>query len=509
MTHPPQPPRRIHPANAWILLTALLLLSIILLNCLIQLIPSRFTMFDLTAQKISEISDFTKEYLAKLDEDVVVYRLCNAGNENKALDQLLSHYDQLSGHIAVEAIDPTVRPQLAAQYTDKTLSDNSLIIVGDKRSKALDYNDLLLYNIYYSSDGTNYSLQSQMTYSDFMNFYDTYADSFSMGLYTYETLFVGEDAITSAIDYVTTDVLPTVYVTTGHGESALPDSLYAYLSNDNIECADYGILKNGVPEDASALLINAPVEDFTEEEITALRDYLLIGGNLLLLTAPSSLELANLRTLLKDFGMDAKENLIAESDQNDYHYYKYFLAPDTQGARDFYGLSSYTLLAPNCHPILMVQGTHQVTYTSLFSTSDKAYLEPLEASEADEEDESDEEDSSSSTDSADTKGRYDVGALVTVSGEKAGHICWLASYEILENDWNTSSGGGNFTYFLTILENMCEKNYSLTIASKVLDSDVLVLSNLQVGFWGVILIAVIPASVMGIGIAILLKRKYR
>lgn len=508
MKQTPKTPRRIHPANAWILLTALVLLSIILLNWLIQLLPSSFTMFDLTAQKISEISEPTRDYLATLNEDVVLYRLCNAGNEDKSLDKLLGHYEQLSTQISVEAIDPTVRPQFAAKYTDKTLSDNSVIITGAKRSKVLDYNDLLLYNIYYTSDGTNYSLQSQMTYSDFMNFYDTYADSFSMGLYTYETLFVGEDAITSAIDYVTTDTLPTVYVSTGHGESPLPDSLYAYLAKDNIQCTDYGTLQNGIPEDASAILIHAPIEDFSEEEIAALEDYLLTGGNLLLLTAPASLELENLRTLLKDFGMDAKENLIAESDQNDYHYYKYFLAPDTKGARDFYQLSSYTLLAPNCHPIFMVQGKHQVTYTSLFSTSDRAYLEPLDAVDTEEESEESEEERESA-DPTDTIGRYDIGALVTVGGEKAGHLCWLSSYEILENDWNTSAGGGNFTYFLTILEDMCEKTYSLTIASKVMDSDVLVLSNLQVGFWGVILIAIIPASVMGIGLVILLKRKYR
>ncbi len=504
MTQTPQSPHRLHPSNSWMLLTALILLSVILFNSLIGLIPSRFTLLDLSEQKISEVSDASKEYLTTLQEDVSFYHVCNAGNEDKALQKLLEHYDQLSGHIQVESVDPTVRPGFVSKYTDQTLTDNSLIITGAKRAKVLDYNDLLLYNVYYTADGVGYDLQSQMTYEDFMTFYETYADSFGMGLYTYQTLFVGEDAITSAIDYVTSDVLPTVYATAGHGESALPDSIYAYLDKDNIEIADCATLKDGVPADAAALLIYAPIEDFSDEEINALKDYLLAGGDVLLLSAPDTLKLTKLRGLLKDFGLDAKENLIAESNQDDYHYYKYFLAPDTTGAREFYSLASYTLLAPNCHPLFMVQGKYSVTYTSLFATSDEAYLEPMDSGDSEEK-----ENSSADSDAQATKGRYDIGAMVTVNGKKAGHICWLSSFEILENEWNTSSGGGNFTYFLTILENMCEKQYSLTISSKILDADVLVLSNLQIGFWGVLLIAVIPMIVLGIGAVILIKRKYR
>ena len=501
MTQTPKSPR-IHPANGWLLLTALILLSVLLFNALIGLLPSRFTLFDLTNQKLSEVSDGTKNYLAALDEDVTIYLLCNAGNEDKSLEKLLSHYGQLSSHVTVETVDPTVRPGFVAQFTDRELSDNSVIISGTKRAKALDYNDLLLYNVYYTYDSVGYDLQSQMTYEDFMTFYETYADSFAAGIHTYETLFVGEDAITSGIDYVTSEVLPLVYTTAGHGESELPESIYAYLDKDNIRCTSLAALKNGVPEDAAALLIYAPTEDFTDEEIKALEDYLLAGGDVFLLSAPDTLKLKKLCALLADFGMEAKENIIAESNQNDYHYYKYFLAPDTNGARDFFHLSSYTLLAPNCHPIQMTQGKHTVTYTPLFQTSDEAYLESLES--ADGEDEPNE-----STDPEKTKGRYDVGAIVTVSGSKTGHVCWLSSYEVLEEDWNTSSGGGNFTYFLAILENLCEKEYSITISSKILDNNLLVLTNLQIGFWGMMLIGVIPLTVLAVGIVIIVKRKYR
>lgn len=508
--------KQMHPANAWMILTALVLIAIFLLNILIQMLPARFTIFDLTAPKISEVSEITQSYLSQMDEDVVLYRICVTGNEDKAVVQLMEHYDELSDHVSVVAVDPAVYPRFTSTYTDKELSDNSIIISSAKRSKALDFNDLLLYNIYaLSADGTSYALQSQMTYSDFLNFYETYADAFTLGNYTYQTLFVGEDAITSAIDYVTSDVLPKVYLTTGHGETAFPDSLYSYLSLDNIDCGELSTLTATIPEDADCILIYSPTQDFTTEETARFRDYLLSGGNLMLFTSYAALDLPNLRALMSEFGMEATDSLVIENDSDYYQGSGYFLHPDTSGARAHYSLSSYTMLAPYSHAISMVQGEHTMTYTSLFSSSDKARLEEQIGTEdaVDQESVSPDDPSTGSgeddgTDEAAT-GRYDIGALVTLAGEDAGHICWFGSPEILDSNYNSSAGGGNYTYFLAILESLCEKNYSLVIESKVLDEDVLVLSDFQVGFWGVVLIVIVPLSVLGVGIVIHVKRKYR
>lgn len=512
MTQKPSAPKRLHPANAWMILTVLVLVAIFLLNLLVQLLPARFTIFDLTSQKISEVSDVTRDYLSRMDEDVVLYRLCITGNEDKAVVQLLEHYDELSDHVTVEAVDPTVHPRFASGYTDKQLSDNSIIVSGTKRSKALDFNDLLLYNIYYSADGTNYALQSQMTYSDFASFYETYSDYFTQGYYSYETLFVGEDAITSAIDYVTTDVLPKVYLTTGHGETPFPESLYGYLSRDNIDCAEFSSVASDFPSDADTVLIYAPTQDFTTDETDALRDYLLMGGNVILFTSYATLDLPNLLALMSEFGMEASDSLVAETNSDRYYNYKYFLLPDTTGAREHYSLSSYTLLAPNSHPISMVQSEHTLTYTSLFSTSDEAELDEAESSGEEElslAEDSEVLTSEENQEDESTVGKYDIGALVTLSGENAGHLCWFGSPEILDSDYNSAVRGGNYTYFLTILGDMCEKNYSLTIESKVMDGDTLILSSFQVAFWGVVLIAIVPLTVMAVGVVVHLKRKYR
>lgn len=509
--------KQMHPANAWMILTALVLVAIFLLNILIQMLPTSLTIHDLTQQKITEISDITRDYVSRMKEDVVLYRISVTGNEDKSLVQLMEHYDELSEHISVISVDPAVYPRFTSSYTDKELSDNSIIISGSKRFKVLDFNDLLLYNIYaITPDGASYALQSQMTYTDFAAFYETYADVFATGDYTYQTLFIGEDAITSALDYVTSDVLPKVYLTTGHGESTFPESLYNYLSMDNIDYGYYSSLSDPIPKDAECILIYAPTQDLTSEEVKRFQDYLLSGGNLMLFTSYASMELPNLRGLMSKFGMNATNRLVLENDADHYQGSGYFLYPLTEGARNHFSLDSYNLLAPYSHPISMGESEYTITYTPLFSTTDKARLEGGKSEdESNDSTQSDDEktppttepESSESTEV--TEGKFDVGSMVTLAGENAGHLCWFGTPQILDSDFNSASGGGNYTYFLAILEKLCQKNYSLVIESKVMTEDVLVLSDFQIGFWGVVLIVIIPLAVLGTGLLIHMKRKYR
>jgi uncharacterized membrane protein len=42
-----------------------------------------------------------------------------------------------------------------------------------------------------------------------------------------------------------------------------------------------------------------------------------------------------------------------------------------------------------------------------------------------------------------------------------------------------------------------------------MDGDALILSGFQIGFWGIVLIAIIPLTVLGVGVFVHLKRKYR
>ena len=47
---------------------------------------------------------------------------------------MLGRYADLSPHIAVRHVDPTLHPDFAAQYTSGELTENSLIVESDRRN---------------------------------------------------------------------------------------------------------------------------------------------------------------------------------------------------------------------------------------------------------------------------------------------------------------------------------------------------------------------------------------
>lgn len=495
------------PKNRWLLLTALALILVMLVNLLISLLPSGIVRVDMTASKLTDLTDFTKEYVASLDEEITLHYVCVTGNEDEAVRTMVDRYDELSEKLSVNEVDPVVHPNFVAGYTDRELSDNSIIVESQKRRKVLDYNDFMVYTVYVTENGSEYTPIGEMIYADFSTFYSTYEDYFLYGTYTYEVEFAGEGTVTSAIDYVIGDVLPKVYSVTGHGETALTSALLGYLSLDNIDHAELALpTAEAIPSDADCLILNAPQTDLKAHEADLLRAYLLGGGNVILLTDSAQSELSVLNGLMNEFGMEAQAGILRENDTSRYYSYPYFLLPNTAGAQDLYDLTAYTLLMPYAHPIAMTECEYTMTYTSLFQTSSHTVLESLEGDEAEADDPDDENDGSVGAEQDEAS--YDVGALVKLqTDEGSGKLCWLGSAMMLGSDYNSAVSGGNYTYFLAILESMCDKTSSIAIDSKSMTESALVLSNGQSSFWAVVIIGLIPLAVLTVGIVIRGRRR--
>ena len=128
----------------------------------------------------------------------------------------------------MEYVDPVLTPAFVSNYTSDKVSDNSIIVVGEKRSRVLRSTDL--YPVSYD--------------------YDTGRSS---------TDFDGEGQITSAIHYVTSDVLTKVYLMDGHGENELTESFAAAMEKEGVETGRLNLTAAGkVPEDAGCLFLNVP-----------------------------------------------------------------------------------------------------------------------------------------------------------------------------------------------------------------------------------------------------------
>ncbi len=104
---------------------------------------------------------------------------------------------------------------------------------------------------------------------------------------TYDVSFAGENALTSAISYVTSDDLPKLYLLEGHGESALSDTFSTAVEQENLMMDTLSLLTlEAVPEDADCVMIYAPTSDISADEKDRLLSYLQGGGTLMLITDP-------------------------------------------------------------------------------------------------------------------------------------------------------------------------------------------------------------------------------
>ena len=170
------------------MISAVVLAILVVVNIFASALPPAATKYDISASKLYSITSNTKVVVNALEQDVTIYWVVQSGEENQVIENLLSKYDSLSDHIEVVKKNPDVYPTFAEQYTDETVQNNSLIVECGERTRFIGYDDIFV--------------QEPDIYS-----------------YSYSTSFDGEGAITSAIDYVTTEELPKIYILEGHGEA--------------------------------------------------------------------------------------------------------------------------------------------------------------------------------------------------------------------------------------------------------------------------------------------------
>ena len=239
------------------------------------------------ASNLYSITSNTKVVVNALKEDVTIYWVVQSGQEDTVIENLLGKYDSLSDHIQVVKKNLDVYPTFAEQYTDETVMNNSLIVECRDRSRFIGYDDIYIQE----------------------------AD-----IYSYNTSFDGEGAITSSIDYVVSEELPQVYILEGYGEADLPASFKEQIEKETMETTSLSPLTvDIIPEDADCVMPFAPESDISQEEKYLLSDYAAEGGKLFVAAGPvQDGILENLYSLLADYGVQANEGIIVEGDREHY-----------------------------------------------------------------------------------------------------------------------------------------------------------------------------------------------
>ena len=102
-----------------LILTAVVLALVMVLNVLAGALPENMTKYDMSATKLYSVTGNTRAVISALEDDVTIYWIVQAGEEDDVIENLLGRYESLSEHIQVVKKNPDVYPAFAEQYTDE------------------------------------------------------------------------------------------------------------------------------------------------------------------------------------------------------------------------------------------------------------------------------------------------------------------------------------------------------------------------------------------------------
>ena len=190
------------------------------------------------------------------------------------------------------------------------------------------------------------------------------------------TSFDGEGQLSSAVNYVTSDVQKKIYTVTGHGEDSLSTTITDLMTKNNYTTEELNLLMtDSIPDDCDLLLMDGPTNDLSDDEVSLLSGYLGEGGKVMCLLGDTGLaSLPKLAGLLKDYGIEGADGYIADP-QRCYQNQPYYIFPVMNLSGDMAdGISSQMVLLMNSRGLTTTDPARDTITTSAFmTTSEQAY----------------------------------------------------------------------------------------------------------------------------------------
>lgn len=316
----------------------------ILVNVGFSYVPQQYKSFDVTVNKIFTLTEESVQFVENLSQDVTIYVLVDENAKDGDVDKILKQLQGYSEHLRIEYISPVANPMFYYNYTSSKPSDNSLIVVSGNGSSIVDYNDLYIFQ-------TNYT--------------------------TYESEVVGTDVegqVISAIMRVTSENTPKFYILMGHNELLFDETFLNALSKENVTYEHIQLnTMDAIPEDADAIVINAPISDYSEDEVDKILSYFEQGGNAFIIPTWTDESMDNFESILGYYGVFLVDGVIVEPDRSHYYQTPYDLFPNIEYEDITQSLYDGTVFAPLCRGLSYAEDSEDIWYIPLLTTSDDAF----------------------------------------------------------------------------------------------------------------------------------------
>ncbi|MBQ2613944.1 MAG: GldG family protein [Clostridia bacterium] len=458
-----------------LLVTLVTVAAVILVNAVISTIAGKVPMkIDLTRDRVYEFSEHTKEMMESLDQEIKVYALyptnTNANEYITYAQEYLSKYEALSKNFKVTYIDPYTNPGFAKKYETQgeAISAGSMILECGDQVKVIPMEEMYTTNKY------------------------TGATSIDM-----------EKKITAAVMQVTGKAGATkVYFVEGHDEFTSVQ-LATALTENGYECQNIHIGVAGIPQDAALLVVLAPAQDLTAEEIDALDRYLDGGGKALFAFEPGQQPLERLNGYLAEWGVVPRNDFVVENNPDRTasmqglaipipSFEKHQITERLIERKMIYIMPSVGSLELNDQNIRHTQ------LTPLLTTTKDSWGKVNFASETMEKEEGDHE------------GPLTIAALSEMADFSGSGIMVIGSLSAIEyNGILQESSYANGDFILNAVGYLTKTENNMNIRAKLISETNLTMTQGQVALVTVLLQYVLPILIILAGLIVWLERRYR
>ena len=442
----------------------------ILVNVGLNYVPEQYTSFDVTVNKIFTLTEDTIQYVKNLSRDVTIYVLADDNSKDGDVDLMLKNLQGHSEHIQVEYVSPIANPMFYYNYTSAQPSENSLIVVSGNESMVIDYYDLYVFQ-------TDYT--------------------------TYESEVVGSDIegqLVSAIMRVTAGDTPKFYMLLGHNELVFDEKFQGALTKENI---DYEYIQlntmDEIPEDADAIVINAPISDYSEDEVDKVLSYLDNGGNAFIIPTWTEENMGNFEQILEYYGVSLVDGVIVETDRSRYYQSPYNLIPNIIYEGITQSIYDGTVLAPLSRGLNYDEYSEDIWYIPFLTTSEDAFskTDMLSLQDFDK-------------GSQDIDGPFVIGMKIekpAQSGEISQAVI-VATEQMFLEDTDNVVPGYNVKLFGGIIASLAEREITVTVPIKYYEIGNLVFSAETVKVASRIILVIVVACIV-LAIYIPLTRRHK
>lgn len=440
----------------------------VVVNLVAGQLPESMRKIDISSNRLYEISDVSKDMLKDLDKKVKLTVITELDSVDTRIETFVKKYAALSKKIEVEWVDSVLHPSVLKEYE----TDGNVIVVScddTDKTMTINFSDIIQYDQY------SYYTTGQMS----------------------ETAFDGEGQLTSAVNYVTSDVTKKVYRTAGHGEDSFSTSVSELFTKNNIETSEINLSMNPeIPDDCDLLFLYGPTSDLTDAEKEIVSSYLKNGGKVYLILGDTQAETPNLDSLMSDYGLKKVDGYIADTKRcyqgNYYAIFPQLSLPDGLGD----GISNNMVLLLNSLGMEKTELESDTIVTTPFMTTSS--------------------DGYAVTDDGQAQGEYVLGAVATqtiMTDESEdstetveARLTVLASGTIIDpsiTDQLTTLD--NLTLFVNSVTENFDDVDNVAIQAKSLSAEQN--TPLHAGTFSILVIFIIPAIIILAGFAVWVRRR--